>query len=372
MISVTIKLTKMQIIDKQKELDQIIYELNSNKVIGIDTEFVRTNTYWPELCIIQISTKSNYYIIDVQSNLDFSNIWGLLTNKNIVKVIHSSRQDIEAIFYKSNKVPFPIFDTQYAAMFAGFRESISYSQIVEEIFQIKLDKELQQSDWSKRPLSNEMLRYAKDDVRYLILIYKYLNQKIEDESKKEWFHEEMDSLHKISIELSKKIINSMDYSNQKTQENIDPMSSLKELRDSVAMHYNIPRKSVLSDNKLTEILRSSTESISELKDLLNDNNLFTDSPRLLSMLYACLSKKNNGNKRIKYKSMLSKNQKIQLKLLNEILEDLSKKYNICPHVIATQGEIKEFITRGKDQPKFMKGWRRDIFGESANSIINNY
>ena len=91
-------------------------------------------------------------------------------------------------------------------MFTGFREAISYSQIVDEIFQIKIDKKLQYSDWSKRPINKEMLDYAKDDVKYLIPIFQYLSIQIESQSKAEWFFEEVENVHKKSIELSKKMI----------------------------------------------------------------------------------------------------------------------------------------------------------------------
>ena len=128
----------MQIIDTQNKLDEALSDINSNKIIGVDTEFVRTNSFWPKLCTIQISTKSNFYLVDTLSNLNNERLWEVFTNRGITKIIHSSRQDIEAIFYISNKVPYPIFDTQLAAMFTGFREAISYSQIVDEIFQIKM------------------------------------------------------------------------------------------------------------------------------------------------------------------------------------------------------------------------------------------
>lgn len=362
----------MQIIDTQNKLDRILCDINSNKIIGLDTEFIRTNTFWPKLCMIQISTKSNYYLIDTLSNLNYEIFWETLANKNITKVIHSSRQDIEAIFLKSHRVIYPIFDTQLAAMFTGFRESISYSQIVEDIYQIKIDKKLQYSDWSKRPINEEMLDYANDDVRYLIPIFEHLTEKIELQSKVEWFHEEVENLHKISTELSRKMIISKDNIGKKISKNRDPLSSAKEFRDEIAICYNIPRKDVLSDTKLAEIIKSETENIADLKKILSNNKVFTNSPYLISMLCEFLFAINK-NKGIKYnKKILSKNQKIILKSLNEVLEVNAKKYNICPHIIATQKDIRDFITRGNRFPKFMNGWRSGVFGKDAEAILNSH
>ena len=361
----------MQIIDTQNKLDEALRDIKSNKIIGVDTEFVRTNSFWPKLCTIQISTKSNFYLIDALSNLNNERLWEAFTNKDITKIIHSSRQDIEAIFYISQKVPYPIFDTQLAAMFTGFREAISYSQIVDEIFQIKIDKKLQYSDWSKRPISKEMLDYAKDDVKYLIPIFQYLSKQIESQSKAEWFLEEVENVHNKSIELSKKMIQPIDNIGKKISTDRDPLSCAKELRDEIAICYNIPRKDVLSDTKLNEIFKSKMDNIEDLRIFLNDNQVFTNSPHLLSMLHEFLFEISK-NKRIKFsKKILSKNQKIILKLLNDALENNAKKYNICPHIIATQREIRDFITRGNKFPKFTNGWRNSVFGKDAEAILNS-
>ena len=361
----------MQIIDTQNKLDEALREISSNKIIGVDTEFIRTNTFWPKLCTVQISTQSNFYLIDTLSNFNNEQLWKAFTNKNITKIIHSSRQDIEAIFYVSNKVPYPIFDTQLAAMFTGFRESISYSQIVDEIFQIKIDKKLQYSDWSKRPINKEMHDYAKDDVHYLIPIFEYLSKKIDSQSKAEWFYEEVENVHKTSIELSKKMIKSIENVGKKISKDQDPLSSAKELRDEIAICYNIPRKDVLSDTQLNEIFKSKIDNIKDLRIFLNDNQIFANSPHLLSMLHKFQSEITK-DKSIKFsKKILTKNQKIILKSLNEVLQNNAKKYNICPHIIATQREIRDFITRGNKCPKFMTGWRNSIFGKDAEAILNS-
>jgi len=360
----------MQIIDTQKKLDESLCEINASTIIGVDTEFIRADTFWPKLCIIQISTKSNYYLIDALLNLNYVGLWEALANESITKVIHSSRQDIEAIFYISKKIPYPIFDTQLAAMFTGFRESISYSQIVEDVFQIKLDKKLQYSDWSSRPIDREMFDYAKDDVRYLIPIFEYLSVKLDSQSKTEWFLEETESLHKVSIKLSEKMTKPIHAIGQEIREGHDPLSSVREFRDEIASCYNIPRKNVLSDSDLIEMLQINIDNIDDLKNHLKENKLFTGNLDLLSKLWRFIDAIGN-NKSIKHdKKMLSKNQKLTLKSLNKVLENSANKYNICPHIIATQSDLKAYINKGNDYTKFITGWRNSAFGKDADAILN--
>ena len=133
----------MQIIDNQNKLDNFILNLQSETVIGFDTEFVREQTYWPDLCLIQIATQNDQFIVDIKSKLNFDCLWDIIQNPKIEKLIHSCKQDIEAIYYLSGRVITPIFDTQMAAMFCGFKDSISYAQLVKEILDIDLDKDLQ-------------------------------------------------------------------------------------------------------------------------------------------------------------------------------------------------------------------------------------
>ena len=133
----------MQIIDTQKKLETNIQLMLSEKVIGVDTEFVRKKTYWPKLSLIQLVSESVELIIDIQAGLDLTTLWEVFRNKDILKVFHSCKQDIEAIYYLSDVIPISIYDTQIGAMFCGYNEPISYAKIVEDFLgMIKENPEL--------------------------------------------------------------------------------------------------------------------------------------------------------------------------------------------------------------------------------------
>ena len=124
----------MKIINKPiSDNDTLIKFYNQcikEKILAIDTEFVRETTYYPSLCLIQIAGSDFAASIDPLSGIDLSPIWKLLSDKNILKVFHAARQDIEIFFNLTGEIPFPIYDTQIASMFCGLGDQIGYEALV--------------------------------------------------------------------------------------------------------------------------------------------------------------------------------------------------------------------------------------------------
>ena len=141
--------------------------------ITVDTEFMRENTYWPELCLVQIADTEEAAAIDpLASGLDLSPLWDLLTNnEEVLKVFHAGGQDVEIVFNFTGRTPHPIFDTQIAMMAISQSEQIGYSNLVESWLGITVDKGARFTDWSRRPLTERQIDYAIGDVTHLAKIF---------------------------------------------------------------------------------------------------------------------------------------------------------------------------------------------------------
>ncbi|MBH20623.1 MAG: hypothetical protein CML98_02475 [Rhodobiaceae bacterium] len=368
MISVTIKLIKMQIIDNQNKLDNFILNLQSETVIGFDTEFVREQTYWPDLCLIQIATQNDQFIVDIKSKLNFDCLWDIIQNPKIVKLIHSCKQDIEAIYCLSGRVVTPIFDTQMAAMFCGFKDSISYAQLVKEILDIDLDKDLQYSDWSERPLNKKKCEYAINDVKYLRKIYLHLQKKLSVSEKKKWLYEEMAFLSRPPSVISKNLESKEELLKKDFSEK-DLIDRLRELRENIAILANIPRKRILSDTNINTLLEQKPNDLEYLKNILSENKYVLEDKylnKIIEVITKKPSKNNNVNKPINIK--LSKQQKSIVSELNKILKNISEEHKICTHLIANQSDLKNLVRNNCKNIKFLKGWRYNLFGKLAFEI----
>ena len=171
------KISKIPIKDNDT-LYKFYNQCINEKVLAIDTEFIRENTYYPSLCLIQIAGSDFASAIDPLSGVDLSIIWKLLENKNILKVFHAARQDIEIFLNLTGKIPYPIYDTQIAAMFCGLGDQIGYEGLVNKFLGLSVNKELQFTNWLQRPLSKNQIEYAISDVTHLIKIYPIITKLI--------------------------------------------------------------------------------------------------------------------------------------------------------------------------------------------------
>ena len=247
----------MEIVQDNKSLKNLCKNLKKQKIIYLDTEFLRDRTYWPLLCTIQIRTQKKSYLIDMISDerMDFEQFKVILKNKNILKVIHSARQDIEVLLYNFNLIVWPIFDTQLAYGLVSNDNNIGYTNLVEKLFKIKLSKKYQQSNWGERPLSKSQIDYAEDDVKYLPKIHEIIIKEIKKKKK----------ISKLKIEINKlkelkNIFNIKDaYKRIKyktlTKKELKSLKSISGWREKMAQKINIPRNWVISDKLIMQAVR---------------------------------------------------------------------------------------------------------------------
>ncbi|MBD3669210.1 MAG: ribonuclease D, partial [Gammaproteobacteria bacterium] len=159
-------------VDTQATLDELCAQLSGSQWLTLDTEFIREETYYPQLCLIQIGNDDVIACVDPIALDDLSPLLDLLYRDDITKVLHAARQDMEIFHKLRGHPPGNLFDTQIAATLLGQGDQIGYGNLVKAMLDVELDKAHSRTDWSKRPLSPEQLEYAADDVRYLRDIYK--------------------------------------------------------------------------------------------------------------------------------------------------------------------------------------------------------
>ena len=182
----------MQIIDSTAGLSRLCAELKTDSYITVDTEFMRERTYWPELCLIQIAGSSHEAIVDpLADNVDLQPFFDLMADKNVLKVFHAARQDLEIIYQLGKVIPQPLFDTQIAAMVCGFGDQVGYEALVNKLAAAQVDKSSRFTDWGRRPLSDKQLAYALSDVTHLRVIYEKLRNKLDKSGREPWLEEEM-------------------------------------------------------------------------------------------------------------------------------------------------------------------------------------
>ena len=259
----------MTLVTDTKTLKEICKPLHKTEYITVDTEFMRDKFYYPKLCLIQVAWEGGECAVDpLAEDMDLKPLFEVFANEKVVKAFHSARQDIEIILGLSGHVPYPLFDTQVAAMVCGFGDSVSYATLVEKIVGVDIDKSSRFTDWSRRPLSEKQFLYSLSDVTYLRDVYKKLKATLEENNRMEWLGEEMEGL----TNPANYIINPDEiWTRIKARGNsrrfFGILRELAKWREMTARKLNLPRNFVLRDQPLLEIAAHTPKTAAELKKI---------------------------------------------------------------------------------------------------------
>src|SRR5919112_259042 len=244
------------LITKTDDLKALVDRFSKHPFVAVDTEFMRENTYWPDLCLIQVASTEEAAAIDPKTDgIDLQPLLDLfVANEDILKVFHAGGQDLEIIHNLTGKVPHPLFDTQIAAMALGHGEQIGYSNLIESLLGHSLDKGARFTDWSRRPLDKRQSDYAIADVTHLATVFPRMVEKLKKTGRGAWLDEEMERLADSSSfafapdDAWKRL--------KLPSRNPAVLGRLKALaawRETEARSKNIPRGRIVKDDTLGEL-----------------------------------------------------------------------------------------------------------------------
>lgn len=367
----------MQVITTTPDLESACAALSTAEFITVDTEFMREQTYWPQLCLIQMAGPDDEgCIIDPLANgIDLGPFWALMANDAVVKVFHAARQDIEIVYAEANLLPTPVFDTQVAAMVCGFGDSVSYVNLVKKITDADLDKSSRFTDWSRRPLSKKQLVYALGDVTHLRDIYRHLRSELESTGRATWLDEEMATLttpatYRVEPDTAWKRLKLR----VKNRKSLAVLIELAAWRETLAQGQNVPRGRILRDEALYDIANQAPQSTDQLSGLRTVSDGFSRSARAREIIDAVkrgLERDMKSVPPLRQNLPLSAEATATLELLKVLLKAAAAKNGVAPRLIADSSDL-ESIARGGDIDDLpaMNGWRKKLFGEDALKLKN--
>ena len=364
----------MKIVETTQELNILCNELNKQKFITVDTEFVREKTYFPFICLIQVAWIDNAAIIDpLAQDIDLSSFFEVLKNKNVLKVFHSGRQDIEIFYHLSGIVPTPVFDTQIAAMAAGFGVSVGYDTLVHIITGVELDKSSRLTDWSKRPLQKHQLEYALRDVTFLIPCYEFLNNYLNEHNRQDWIKEEVEYL--LNEEIYRPNPENMWLKIRHSAHSTKFLMILKDLaawREIRAIKYNTPRKSIIKDELLVNIASSAPKTLEELANVRYIKSDIVGGKlgkEILEVINEALKKPVDKDLKKAEKERhinIPNGAQALLEVLRLILKIVSEQNNVVDFLIADEQNLRDIACGHNDKTNpALLGWRYEIFGKYA-------
>jgi len=368
----------MKTITKSSELKDFCDRAANEKYITIDTEFLRERTYFSKLCLIQLATpgcdNENAVIVDtLVNNLDLSPLYELFQNQNIVKVFHAARQDLEIFYLASGIFPYPLFDTQIAAMVCGFGDQVAYETLVRQLAKQTLDKSSRFTDWSRRPLTDAQKKYALADVTHLRVIYEILSEQLVKSGRLKWVDDELKNL--ISPETYD-VDPKNSWRRLKTKSNsrrfLGLVASLAEFRENFAQSKNIPRNRVIKDDALLELASNKPRNLDELSRsrlLLREARKGEIASGLLKAIEKGLEIPDSELPEKQLKPEKGQINNALADLLRVLLKSCSENTGVASKLIATAGDL-DALAAGDRNIDALNGWRFEVFGQSALQLCD--
>jgi ribonuclease D len=353
----------MSIISKTKELEEFCASIKRNDFITIDTEFSRETTYYPKLCLIQIASENKSVIIDtLSSELNISVLNELLQTENIVKVFHSAKQDLEILYQLYNQLPKNIFDTQIAASFCGFGDSVSYESLVWDITSNRVDKSYCLSDWSLRPLMDEQIEYALGDVTHLRQLYLFLHNSLQKMNRLKWAIEDINDLNKIDnfvIDPQQAWRKIKDMRGVKMNLVLKKLAAWREIK---ARKSNLPRNHYLHEKHLFKLYEQMPINLEELQRINYFKNLdIITANEIVEVIKNTLKVQSEEDlQEIHQPNYRQLNERIVA--IKALRDEKASEHNLPAKIIATTAEIKA-LCGGEINTRPLKGWRQEIFGK---------
>lgn len=358
-------------IDTAGQLAVFCEQAASADILAVDTEFMREKTYFPRLCLLQVAMREQIACIDPLAVSDLGPLWKLFENPDCVKVLHAARQDMEVIYQASGAILAPVFDTQVAAALCGFGDQMGYANLVEEILGIQLDKSMTRTDWSRRPLPQDALEYAADDVRHLFEVYEHLVRRLDEHGRLEWLEPEMQSLlDKSQYEPDA----SQAWRRVKGMQRLKPrqiarLQALAAWREAEAMRADRPRQWILRDEAMVFMSQRPPKTPDDVAGVrsVEEKTAGKFGNTIVEILNAAEHAEPPADLPGR-KHKLDLEQEAQLDLLMAALRKLAADAELAPASIASRKDLEKLVRGERDSP-VMKGWRKAAAGDRLLEVL---
>ena len=356
-------------IDTQADLEKCLERWKDVDVIGIDTEFMRTNTYYAKAGLLQFATRDEVCLVDPLAVDDLRVLAPLLVNSAQTKVMHAMSEDIELLHHLSGEVPVQVFDTQIAAAFLGLGPALGYQALVSASLNEELEKTETRSDWLQRPLSQRQLEYAIKDTHFLIELYdvlakdlhaRALYQSVMDEGR--LFIEQNVAAWKFSETAYLRLRGGWDLSLSKQK----LLKAIVSWRDAQAREKNLPKSWVFSDAQLLQIAQKECRNVHALWKLdgVKPRSVKRFGEDLCAMVrdfkpedehFEPIPKPLRGREMEAYKSLKS------------VVAGVAKEQGIAAQLLGSRKMLERVVMKVVRQrqdalPEEFNGWRKPLLG----------
>lgn len=369
-------LTHYQWIETNEQLAIVCEQASQVKAVALDTEFIRTRTYYPKLGLIQLFDGQQVSLIDPLRITDFSPFVALLANQQVVKVLHACSEDLEVFKQQFDQLPEPMMDTQIMASFANIGISVGFAKLVSHYLGIELDKGASRTDWLARPLAEEQLQYAAADVLYLLPVYQKLLEDLEHHRWKQAIAEECHFLlmKQKGAEDKNKAYKNITNAWRLTPNELAILRILAKWRIEEAQKRDLALNFVIKEAHLFQIAKLQPKHTSQLLEFMHPNEVRIHGKKLLWLVEQGKMVEPEDYPEPIVRLVDEKGYKYNLNAMSQKLEEI-KPLDLPIELIASKRQLNQlfkWFISGKNPeklPELLTGWRQPI-GEQLYSVLS--
>ncbi|MDX8377678.1 MAG: ribonuclease D [Mariprofundales bacterium] len=376
---------KQYYVDTTDTLQEACHHLQSATHIAIDTEFHREHTYYPRFALLQLATDSHCFVIDplaLAAN-DMQTLWDVVCDNNSLKVFHAARQDIELILHVCDKLPLPFFDTQMAAAFLGYGDQIGLANLSQRVLHQTLPKQESYTDWISRPLTEQQIDYAANDVIYLLPMYRLMKAELEKLGRLSWLDEEMQAAFQRSTYIIEPDLAWQRIRGSQRLRKPMQLASLRNIalwRELCARQRNVPRKRILSDEDVLHLAQRQQLNIATLqrmrgisKRVIKDyaDNIITAWQQGRDLSPELMPKP----EKVTQNSSPSSGTNLRMQLLHTVVRLKADSENIAVGLLACKKELATLAVWARNPEtqvpdvRCLQGWRHQLVGKDILRIL---
>lgn len=367
-------MTSVSYIETRQELEEFAARSADSSILCIDTEFLREKTYYAKLCLLQLATDTEVALVDPLRIKDMSCLNPLFTDEGIVKVFHAATQDLEIILKEFGVLPKPVFDTQIAAALLGQVQQIGYGSLVQTLCGVKLKKADSFTDWSKRPLTESQLDYAKDDVLYLPQVYTKLTSELGKRGRLGWLEKDFELLTDESRfkEDPRQRYLRLKRCSHLSRRQLSAARELAAWRELKAQQRNIPRKWVMQDEQIVEACRREARTIDELYQVrgMREALPVREAREVAKLMAEAMDLPEDEMPELPRVAKGERNVDAEVDLMYAVVRLRARQNGIAVQTLASHDELVQ-VARGHMQDcEVLRGWRGELVGNELLDLLN--
>ena len=372
---------KYETIKSPAALADLCRRLKSAERIGFDTEFVSEDTFRPELCLIQVATSDLLAVIDPKAVDDVTPFWETLVQGKQVTVVHAAREEVNFSLQAVNAVPANLFDTQLAAALCSNEYPAAYASVVTRFLGHRPAKGEQRTDWRRRPLTDEQIDYALEDVRYLLALHETMEREISRLGRTSWLNEETSAfLTEVDAARSRNRWRKVSGIGSLAPRQLAIVRELWHWRQCEAEQRNLPPRRILRDDLIVELARRKSAKPDHIKAIRGmDQGLLRRKLQELSdhIQRALETPLEDLGVFPSHRDVMPSQLNLLGQFLGPAISSICRSAGVAASLAATASDVRDLIAyqlgfgdaSEKHPPALALGWRAELIGNLIDDLL---